>query len=283
MALPGILGLAALVVSSCNGLVIGTGINNEKTETFDPADRPAYVQDTAGDYYFCEPWNYNQARNARRKYPLFVYLHGSGSSGVPGILPCFHDDPSYDTQRIAYPTFVYLPHASGGFDFAKIIAQIEAIRAAYRIDSDRIYLMGYSMGGSGSYALANSYYDYNGTIFAGSVRMAGQSQTTVRDAIADKASIWYHVGLSDIAERVTTARESYAFLKGYHGNSRAVETKKAVPIEGYPGTTWTLTKGSVEIAKYTEYDSPVGHGISNFPLNDPYLLEWLFAQSLKNR
>jgi|GEM_PF-1429223 len=249
-------------------------------ETFDVADRPSFIQNVAGDYYLCEPWNYNKAINSGREYPLFVYLHGAGSSGVPGVLPCFYNN---DTQMKSYPCFIYLPHTAGSWNNATLITQIENIKASYRIDTNRIYLMGYSMGGSGSYSLANAYYDHNQHLFAGIVRMAGQSQTTVRNAIADKTSIWYHVGADDTEVRVQVAADSYDFLKNYPGNSSAIETSSAVPLSSYPGTTLTLTKNGIEIIKYTVYDSPVAHGVSHFPLTDPYLLQWLFMQSLDKR
>ncbi len=260
------------ILVSCGG-----GSEKNSPEIFEGDGSPEFVQNVDEDYYFCEPWSYNNAANSEYKYPLFVYLHGSGSSGTPSILPCLNND--IDKKR--YPAFVYIPHNWSNSD---VIAHIELFKSQYRIDTDRIYLMGYSMGGSGSYSLANAYYDsvYK-QLFAGIVRMAGQSQTVVRNAIADKTSIWYHVGLSDTETRVQVAKDSYKFLKDYPGNSGAVESTEPVTIDGYPGTTYTLTKGGIEIVKYTEYDSPVGHGVSHFPLKDPYLLEWLFSQSLKNR
>jgi predicted peptidase len=143
--------------------------------------------------------------------------------------------------------------------------------------------MGYSMGGSGSFALANAYYDSKNQLFAAIVRMAGQSQSVVRDAIADRTSIWYHVGLSDEPVRIKIARETYNFFKGYPGNSLATETTEAVDIPGYTGTTLTLIKDGIEVVKYTEYNAPAAHGINNFPLSDPNLLKWLFNQSLIKR
>ncbi len=248
-------------------------------ESFEDADKPAYVQDIPGDFWLCKPWNYENLANSGRRYPLFVYLHGSGSQGLPSSLPCFNGG---EDQKL-YPSFVYEPHASGSWDNAKLIAQIEALKAAYRIDVNRVYLMGYSMGASGSYALANAYYNSKKAIFAGIVRMSGQSQSELAPAIADKASVWYHIGLADDAARVTVARDSWDFLKNYPGNAGALETTAAVPLASYPGTTRTLTRGSIEIVKYTEYDAPVGHGISNFPLTDPAVLKWLFSQSLSRR
>ena len=188
-----------------------------------------------------------------------------------------------DEHKKTYPCFVYVPHTKRGWNNTILIQQIENLKTHYRIDRNRMYLMGYSMGGSGSYALANSHWDYNGHLFAGIVRMAGQSQTTLRDAIAEKTSIWYHVGRSDTARRVQVAQDAYEFLKAYPANSTAQETSRPIPDQRHPGTTLTLTMNDIEIVKLTQYDSPVAHGISHIPLRDSHLLEWLFSQSLENR
>ncbi|HOP62745.1 MAG TPA: InlB B-repeat-containing protein [Spirochaetota bacterium] len=248
-------------------------------ETFNDKDRPAYIYNSKDNYYLCKPWNYNKKENLNRKYPLFIYLHGAGSPGTPDILPCFISDS--DKQK--YPCFVYLPHTSGSWDNKKLISQIENIKSLYRMDQNRIYLMGHSMGGSTSYSLANEYYNMKKQLFAAIVRMAGQSQATVLNEIAEQTSVWYYIGLSDTKLRVDIARESFKFLKEYPDNADALEITDSAHFSKYRRRTWTLIKKGMEIVKYTEYKFPVGHGISHIPLKDPYLLEWLFGQSLKKR
>jgi predicted peptidase len=230
-----------------------------------------------GDYRLCVPYDYNPATTAK-KYPLFVYLHGANAKAGVDVLPCFISPK----ERETFPAFVYVPHTKGNWDNTKLIAQIEEIKGKYPIDVNRLYLMGYSMGGPGSYSLANDYFGRKGQLFAGIVRMAGQSQATLCDAIVKKTSVWYFVGLADTDLRVKIAQEAYSFLKGK--NPDAVETTLPVSAEtGHAGTTLTLRKNGIEIVKYTRFDSPVGHGINSFPLKDPAVLQWLFSQSLEKR
>ena len=113
--------------------------------------------------------------------------------------------------------------------------------------------------------------------------MSGQSQTSLRAAIANKTASWYHCGLADDAVRVQVAEDAWYFLKNHYGNANAKLITSAVPLAAYPGTTRTLRKWDMDFVKYTTYNSPVGHGISNFPLDDPAVLAWLFDQSLLKR
>lgn len=133
------------------------------------------------------------------------------------------------------------------------------------------------MGGSGSYSFANAYNDYNNHLFAGIIRLAGQSQTTVRDAIAENTGIWLHIGLIDTEKQVQVTRDAYQFLEEFYPGS--IETISDVAIEGYTGKTYSLTINESDRFKRTEYNN-VGHGVATFPFKDPYLMEWLFKQTL---
>lgn len=225
-----------------------------------------------------KPWNYDKDYNASRTYPLVVGLHGQGAEYY---MPCIEND---NEEMKAYPSFLMAPHSASGWsgDSATwLITQIENLKSTYRIDPNRLYLIGFSMGGSGSYPVANTYADYNGQLFAGIVRFAGQSETVVRDAIAKKTSIWYHIGLNDSETRIQVARDAYQFIKNFSDNASAVETSVTDAVGEYPRTTLTLTKNNIEIMKLSEYMGLDHNGSVGW--DDPQVLKWLFSQSLANR
>jgi predicted peptidase len=180
--------------------------------------------------------------------------------------------------QLNYPCFVLVPQTNGSWDNDKLINLIEDFKKNHRIDLNRVYLIGYSMGGSGSYSLANAYYQYNKHLFAGIIRLAGQSQTTLEDSIVKHTSVWLHIGLKDSELRIQVTRDAYDFLKSSH--LQAIETTSKVNISPYSGTTVTLTENGLEIVKKTEYNN-VGHSINNLPFADEYLLKWLFSQEVK--
>lgn len=251
--------------------------SDKEAEKFDTADRPSIVHDTTEDFELLKPWNYDKQGNRARKYPLVVALHGSGGSHYK---PCIVGD---DAEMQKYPCFFLSPTCSswGGTDDAWVRARMQTLIKSYRIDTNRIYLTGFSMGGSGSYSFAAAYYSEYGGLFAGIVRLAGQSQTSLRDEIANKTSVWYHIGLNDDASRVTVAEQAYQFMKSYWNNADATESVVSDTLSSYPRTTKTLTKNGVEIMKKSEYTG-MGHD-GGTAFDDPAVLEWLFAQSLGNR
>lgn len=254
-------------------------------EIFDSIDRPFFSYEEELDQYILEPWNYNKDYNKDRKYPLVIFLHGSGGAGNISYLSHLgYDNPddSYENETAlnfqkTHPSFVLVPQTYGGWDYASLVEQVEGFKAKYRIDDNRVYLIGYSMGGSGSYAFMNNYYDYNGHLFAGLIRLAGQSQTSVREAIAENTDIWLHIGLEDLQLRVDVTREAYQFLKDYHPQSE--ESVTQVPIPDITGETYTLKINREDRFKRTEYEG-VGHGVSTLPFKDPYLIQWLFSKRL---
>jgi len=189
------------------------------------------------------------------------------------------DDQIAKKFQQSHPSFVLVPQTTASvWDSNKLISLIEDYKKQFRIDNSRIYLIGFSMGGAGSYLLANSYYDYNKFLFAGIIRLSGETQTIVHDEIANKTSIWLHIGLNDLELRISVTREAYNFLKNFH--SAALETSNSVLIWGSSGTTHTLTKNGREIVKKTEYFN-VGHGINRFPFGDDSLIEWLYNQKIE--
>lgn len=284
---PGRLSLAAfaafLFLSSC-GWILGTGLpsggsdsSDAVDEAFASADRPSVMTGTDGDYEYLLPWNYDKGWNAARTYPLIVGLHGAGGSH---FMPCIAGN---DAQMKAYPCFFLAPTSPGGWgsSAAWVRDEVEAFIKKYRIDVDRLYIVGFSMGGSGSYEYANLSYDEHKRIYAGIVRCAGQSQTELRSRIAGLTSVWYHIGLKDDASRVAVAEDAYRWYKAFPGNASATETTRRDTIDAFPRFTKTLSAGGVEIFKKSEY-ADMGHDCGP-PFDDPAVLEWLFSQSLSKR
>lgn len=250
-------------------------------------DRPHFNYNVAINQHTLLPWNYNLKRNESKKYPLVIYLHGfGGANKIEHLnflgyqsLDIAIDRTSLNFQ-IATPCFVLVPQTNTGWDNNLLINQVETFKKKYRVDTSRIYLIGYSMGGSGAYSFANAYNNYNGHLFAGIIRLAGQSQVELNSEIVKNTSIWLHVGLKDTRLRIDIARAAYTFLKENCEN--AVESVTKIKTKHYSASEHTLTIKASEQFKLTEYKR-VGHEINTLPFTNSELMNWLLKKTLKKR
>ena len=236
-------------------------------ETFTDSDAP--VEFVHEGYTFQSPWGYKKDDNASRSYPLVV-------SGMWG-----EGQQQYNAIAKNYPAFVIDYQKSSSSDGQTLAKWIKStINAGYRIDLNRIYLTGFSYGGSSSYPLAKGMFA-EGVYFAAIIRVAGQSQSDLGNEIALKTAVWYHIGLSDDEVRIKVAREALEYMRKYECNKGASETKDADSKTGYERTTVTLTRNGHPMFKYSEY-AKMGHTPGPC-YTDETLFPWLFSHSLKYR
>lgn len=255
------------------------------SETFDEADKPSYETKTYNDngtsrsYELMLPWNYDKDHNADRSYPLMINVHYSGS------LIAGNDDRMKD-----FPCFCLNSAANNEWVYAMVAELVNN----YRIDTNRIYLAGFSAGGSGSYPFASNLEAQQKLTVAGIVRCAGGSKTELSEAISGKTSVWYHVGLQDsydfgygnglLSEDPNDERrisnQAYAYVKGLESSAGATENVETDTYNDYDRTTTSLSLAGVEIFKRSHY---TGMGHSAPAYSDPEVVEWLFNQHLSNR
>lgn len=236
-------------------------------ETFVDSDAP--VEFTHESLSFDSPWGYEKSDNSSRLYPILV-------SGMWGEGESNYQDVAQD-----YPAFVIDYQKSSETDGQALAQWIQsAIDEGYRIDTNRIYLTGFSYGGSSSYPLAKGMYAED-MYFAAIIRVAGQSQSDIGNEIAEETAVWYHIGLTDTETRVQVAKDALENMRNYTCNSSAVETETSDDITGFERTTITLTRTGYAMFKYSEY-TDMGHS-SGPCYKDEDLFPWLFKHSMKYR
>ena len=213
-----------------------------------------------------------EPRNASKRYPLVIYLHGSGGRGTDNVKQLTGGNvwatglfSSPEVQE-RYPSFVLVPQTNravtegwGGFErhpggrrtlrpepagepIDHLVALIDALSDDYPIDSRRIYVAGQSMGGAGAWALVTRYPGR----FAAVVPVCGAGDPKQAGRI--RAPAWVFQGADDRTVPPIRSREM-------------VEALRAAGAE----------------ARYTEYPG-VGHDSYEKAFTDPELVEWLFAQ-----
>jgi predicted peptidase len=98
--------------------------------------------------------------SGRTRYPLLIFLHGSGESGEDLEKLKTHGPPKILATRPDFPFIVASPQARNSFerfDPVALNAMLDELLEQLPIDPDRVYLTGLSMGGYWTYGWASHH------------------------------------------------------------------------------------------------------------------------------
>jgi predicted peptidase len=132
------------------------------------------------DYLLYLPADYG--KDDGKKWPLIVFLHGSGESGSDVNKVTAHGPPDFLAKGKDLPLkdFVVVspqcPDRRIGWQPYMLNPFLDDILAKYRIDQDRVYLTGLSMGGYGTWLWAQT----NAERFAAIAPMSGGGNSSPR-------------------------------------------------------------------------------------------------------
>jgi predicted peptidase len=181
----------------------------------------------------------------KKLWPLILFLHGAGESGDDLAKVKTHGPPKLiESKKRDFPCIVVSPQSSGrGWNVDTLTALLDDLAANYRLDKDRVYLTGLSMGGYGTWSLAAAHPQR----FAAIVPICGGGNPA--DAARLKnLPIWVFHGAKDATVPPERSESMVKALKAAGGN-----------------------------VKFTVYPD-AGHDSWTAAYNDPELYRWLFAQ-----
>ena len=200
-----------------------------------------------------------------RPLPAVVYLHGSGGAGTDNLKQLSGGNAAgthlwtSEDVKARHPAFVVAPQIPDGqrWDAAGpepapyaglVLELLDGLAREFSIDRDRIYLLGQSLGGYGTWDLISKRPD----AFAAAVPLCGGGDPK-RVSAARGVAIWAFHGAKDQVVPVTKSREMVAALQAAGGS-----------------------------VKYTEYPE-TGHDVWTVAFAEPALPDWLFAQRRRGR
>jgi predicted peptidase len=201
----------------------------------------------------------------QKKYPLVLFLHGAGERGDDNEKQLVHGGRNFadEALRRRHPAFVVVPQCPTGKKWVEVpwdaaghtspedpgetmhavFGLIDALQKEFPIDKNRIYGVGLSMGGYGTWDILQRKPE----LLAAAAPICGGGDPSLAEAFK-KTPVWAFHGDADPAVPVNRSREMI----------KAVEAAGGRPI-------------------YTEYEG-VGHDSWTQAFDNRLVWDWLFAQ-----
>ena len=199
------------------------------------------------------------------KLPLVLFLHGAGERGDDNAAQLKHGVAEFHRRQAKQPCFVLVPQCPAGRKWVEVdwgggsgagtfppepspplrlaLEVVDGLIASGKVDPDRVYVTGLSMGGYGTWYAAGM----PGSRFAAAAPICGGG---------DPAWAKRYVGLP---------------VWAFHGDD-----DRAVPVGRSREMIEAIRKAGCE-PKYTEYPA-VGHDSWTRTYADDAFHDWLFAQ-----
>jgi predicted peptidase len=109
-------------------------------------------------YLLYLPKDYDAKAKGDKRWPLVLFLHGAGETGHDLNKVKLHGPPKLVAHGKQFPFLLVSPQApTFGWDPDALKALLDEVKEKYRVDPDRVYVTGLSMGGFGTWALAAAY------------------------------------------------------------------------------------------------------------------------------
>ena len=195
-------------------------------------------------------------------YPLVLWLHGGGTRGNDLKLLLGHGDQhgigflARSDNQAKYPSLILAPQCPRNRfwgnsesdqptnEMRLVLEILDRVRKDYSVDSGRVYVMGMSLGGYGTWDILLR----RPRTFAAAVPICGGGNPA-RAAVIARTPVWVFHGDEDESVNVSESRKMVAALKKAGGQPR-----------------------------YTEYKG-IGHNSWVPAFKEPDFLSWLFAQT----
>jgi predicted peptidase len=195
--------------------------------------------------------------SGEKRWPLMLFLHGAGERGNDIWKVTTHGPPKNVAQNPDFPFILVSPQCLEGEIWSKdsLLGLLDDVTANLKVDTNRVYLTGLSMGGYGTWDLGLNHPER----FAAIVPICGGGELiTVLIAHGPKAQAMKSLGV-------------WAF----HGAKDPI-----VPPDESQRMVNVLKKIGTQDVKLTIYPE-AGHDAWTETYNNPELYQWLLAHERK--
>lgn len=166
------------------------------------------------DYLLYLPQDYKAAA-ANSTYPLVVFLHGGGAPNLDKVGEQFL--PSLIKQGKEFPFIMVSPRNPREEEFfpqEQVATVVEEIASTYKVDRDRIYLVGNSRGAFTAFQMIQNYPD----TYAAVVAVSGGGIPHYLDRVRAWTPFWVFHGNNDETVKLSESVAMVQKLKDLGGN-----------------------------------------------------------------
>lgn len=202
-----------------------------------PAQQEKHSDKAMLNYLLYLPPGYDKAD---KSFPLILFLHGAGETGNDLNLVKKHGPPKIVAKKKDFPFIVVSPQAPvRGWKPKQLLALLDDVESKYKVDKDRVYLTGLSMGGYGTWSLAAAAPGR----FAAIAPICGGGNPKTAEKLKDMP-IWVFHGAKDRAVPLKRSEDMVAALK---------KAGNKVKFTVYPNAghdSWTESYNNPELYKW---------------------------------
>lgn len=223
--------------------------NNDEEEYF-----PIMLEEESAEMQIANEFkskNNNDTTNKSNAKPLVVFLHGRSLCGTDLNRVMKYGTMAAIKRGLELDAYAIAPQNPGGaWSPDKIIKLVDWVAERYPIDTDRVYVLGMSLGGYGTIDFTAAYPDR----IAAAIAMCGGGSRRDLSGL-NQVPLWILHGTADAAVSVN--------------ESRKVKNKMEAA-------------GSTPLLRYEEWPG-VDHGTYARMFYHPLTYEWLFKHNLQDR
>ena len=227
-----------------------------------------YESDNGMPYRLYYPADYSEDY----AYPVILFLHGAGERGTDNTAPLVHvlQDWFNDVENPVYQSIVIVPQCpegeqwvntpweNGSYDSDAVgesdalknaLAILEDVCNNFSVNRDRIYAMGLSMGGYGTWNLLMNHSD----LFAAGVPICGAADPSKAEILKNIPIHTFH-GTVDGVVPVTGTDEVVAAIKAAGGDTIYYDRVegKGHDVWSYAASCWEVNRWLFEQRKTAE-------------------------------
>ncbi|NQU55056.1 MAG: dienelactone hydrolase family protein [Bacteroidetes bacterium] len=218
-------------------------------------------------YRIQKPINFNPDN----KYPVIVSLHGGAGRGTDNRIQFrkWNQVLAMEENRSDYPCYVLVPQANEFWNELHLSNIKAVIKDLPSVDMNRIYILGHSMGGRGTYVFTQIDPGY----FAAAAASAGSGRPEETEfidvSIIKDIPFWIFHGDQDKTCPIEKNQKVFEEMQKVGGNMKF--------------TTWEGDGHGVSVKLVAGGDNGSTRLSSNRCDPEPLFLKWLFKQKLSDR